>query len=98
AAAQPAAVGQRVLNLSDAPTLLIKHQVADDAADGEFGVFFDWIILQVLIAAITINQVFPLRIAGANAAAEGHSHGRRFDVERFVIFDHADGLHDVGAG
>ena len=68
-AAETAAVRERVLDLSDAPAFLVKHWIVDDTADGELGILLDGIVLEIFVAAIAIEQVTPLGIAGANAAA-----------------------------
>ena len=95
AAAQPAAVGQRVLDPADAPAFLIEHQVVHDAANGELGVLFDRIILQVLVAAVAVDEVRPVRVALADAAAQPKAHRRTLDVERLVVLEDAHRFADV---
>src|ERR1700687_789571 len=68
AAAIAARVGERVFDGVDAPSFLIEHPVVDDAPDRELAVLFDWIILEVLIAAVAVDEQQPLRIPLANTS------------------------------
>src|SRR6267154_48811 len=52
AAAQPAAVGERVFGAAHAPAFLVEHQVVYHATDGQFRIFLNRIILQILVAAV----------------------------------------------
>src|SRR5579871_5930116 len=90
--AQAAAVRERVFDFANTPAFLIEHRIIDDAADGEFRVFLDGIILEVLVAAIAIKKVSPIRIPGADSATEGHGHGGGLDIEWFVVFNDTNGL------
>src|SRR6202022_4581996 len=65
-AAIAARVGERVFDGVDAPSFLIEHPVVDDAPDRELAVLLDRIVLEVLIAAITVDEQQPIRIALAN--------------------------------
>ena len=76
----------------DAPAFLVEHQVVDDAADRELGVLLDRIVLEVLVAAVAVDEVAPVRVARADAAAEPQAHRRALDVERLVVLDHAQRL------
>ena len=79
---------------------LVQHRVVEHAADGQLGVVLDGIILEVLVAAVAVEQVLPLGIALANAPAQGQGHGGGLHVQRLVILDHADGVldpHLIGA-
>ena len=58
----------------DAPALLVEHRVVDHAADGQLGVLLDRIVLEVLVAAVAVEQVAPVRVALADAAAERERH------------------------
>ena len=91
-AAKTTAVSERVLDLSDAPALLVQHRIVDDAADGQFRVLLDRIILKILVAAIAVEQVAPLRVLRANAAKKRDGHGCRLNVESLVVFDDSDRL------
>src|SRR5208282_3466842 len=93
--AQAATVSQRVLDFAYAPALLVEHRVVDDAANRKLGILLDRIVLQILIAPISIQEKLPFRIAFANAATECDGHGGRFDIERLVVFDDADRLLHV---
>src|SRR6187397_3306758 len=61
-AAQSAAVSQRMLDPPHAPSFLIEHEIVDHAADGQLGILFNGIVLQVLVAAIAIEKESPLGI------------------------------------
>ena len=61
--AKTAAVSERMLDLPDAPTFLIEHRIIDHAADGEFGILLDRIILEIFVSAVAVNQIAPVRIA-----------------------------------
>src|SRR5271170_7471346 len=87
-----------MLDLADTPTFLVEHWIVDDAADGEFGILLYWIVLQVFIAAIAVDQVQPVGIALTDATTEGNGHGSRFDVERLIVFEDANGLAYVEHG
>src|SRR2546429_8705429 len=95
AAAQAAAVRERVFDAAHTPAFLVQHQVVHYAADGQFRVFLDRIILQIFVAAVAVDEEFPVRIARADAAAERQAHGSAFDIERFVVFEDADGFRDI---
>ena len=84
-----------MFDASDAPALLIQHQVVDDAADRELGILFDRIVLEVLVAAVPIGEVAPVRIPVADALAEQQAHRRAFDVERLVVLEHANRVLDI---
>src|SRR5439155_26395543 len=74
APAQSPAVGERMFDPPHSPTLLVEHQVVDHATHGELGIFSDWIILQVFVATVTVDEIFPLGIPRADAAAERQPH------------------------
>ena len=80
-----------MLDRVDAPPFLIEHLIVDDAPDRELAVLLDGIILQVLIAAVAIHEQPPVRIALANIGEQREVHRGTFDIERFVVFDYADG-------
>src|SRR6266516_3229894 len=69
AATQSAAVGQRVFDATDSPAFLIKHQVVYDATNSQLKILLDGIILKVFVATISVHEIFPIKIAGAEAAA-----------------------------
>ena len=50
-----------MLDFADAPAFLVQHLVVDHAADGELGVLFDRIVLEVFVAAVAVDQVAPVR-------------------------------------
>lgn len=93
--AQAAGVGEGMLDATDSPAFVIQHQVVDDAADGQFRVFFDRIVLEVFVASIAVQQKMPVGIAIPDTAAQGEAHGGAFHIEGFVIFDRADGLDEI---
>src|SRR5688572_12343816 len=95
--AEAAAVGERMLDASDAPPFLVKHQIVNNAANGEFRIFLDGIVLEVFVAAIAIEDVAPIGITLANAAEKCEAHGGAFDIKRFVIFDDVNnfGIHEL---
>src|SRR5207249_3267015 len=70
AATQAAAVGQRMLDPPDAPAFLIEHQVVHHASNRQLRVFLDRIVLQVFVAAIAVDEVWPLGITRADPAAK----------------------------
>ena len=84
-----------MFDAADTPTFLVEHQVVDHAAEGQFRVFFDGIVLQVFVPAIAVHQIFPVRITRADAAAERQAHGRALDIERLVVLEHANRFGDV---
>src|ERR1700691_4105913 len=81
-----------MFDLPNAPAFLIKHLVIDYAANRQFGILFNRIILQVLVPSVAVNQVTPLRVMRPNAAAKRDSHGRGFDIQRFIVFNQTDGF------
>src|ERR1700722_15241634 len=76
-----------MLYFAHAPTFLIEHLVVHDAADSEFRIFLDGIILQVFISSVAVEEITPVRIAFADAAAQRQCHSSGLDIERFVVFD-----------
>src|SRR5256714_2048999 len=88
AAAITARVGERVLDRVDSPTFLIEHSIVDDAANSKLAIRLDGVVLEILVAAIAVDQQTPLRIALTNAGEEGEIRGRTFDVERLAVLDH----------
>jgi hypothetical protein len=58
-----------MFDTSDSPTFLVQHQIANYAANCEFGILLDWVVLKVLIASIAVDQVTPVRVALPNPAA-----------------------------
>jgi len=58
-----------MLDPSDAPAFLIQHQVVHHAPDRELGVFLDGVVLVVLVAAVAVGEMTPLRIALAHSPA-----------------------------
>src|SRR5690606_20662508 len=75
-AALAARVRQRVLDRADAPSLVVKHQVVEHTPDGQLGVGLDGIVLQVLVAAVAVDEVLPVGIALPDAFAERKRHRR----------------------
>src|SRR5690606_2564092 len=94
-AAQPAAVGQRMFDSSDTPALLVEHAVVDDAADRQFGILLDGVVLEILVAPVAIDQVPPVGIPLANTATERDCHSGALDVERLVVFDGLQGVDGI---
>ena len=97
-AAEAAGIGQGMLDGAQAPALLVEHAIVDDAANGQFRVLLDRVVLEVFVAAIAIQEELPVRIALADAAAERQGHGGRFDIERLVILDDPNGFKRVERG
>ena len=64
----------------DAPAFLIEHAVVNNAADGELAIGLDRIILEILVAAVAIDEQSPLRISLANPCEERHVYCRTVDV------------------
>src|SRR6185436_2833328 len=64
--AQTTAVRKRMLDAAHAPALVIKHEVVNDASNGQLGVLLDWIVFKVLVTAVSINYVAPRRVAFTN--------------------------------
>ena len=93
--AQAAGVGQRMLDRADAPTLLVEHLVVDDAANRQLWIFLDRIILQVFVAAVAVDEMFPVRIFFADATAQRDRHRGGLNIEYFVILDNLNRLGDV---
>src|SRR5262249_31392128 len=62
------------------------------AADGELFVGFDRVVLEVLVAAVAVSDVTPVRVSLADAAAESQSHRGALDIERLVVLEHAQRL------
>ena len=56
-----------MLDCADAPAFLIEHLVVDDAADRQLRIFVNWIILQAFVAAVAVDEIFPIRIFFADA-------------------------------
>lgn len=77
------------------PSLLIQHEVVDDAADRKLGILLDGVVLEVLVAAVAIEHEAPLRISLADAAEEAQAECRAFDVERLVVLEHAQGFLQI---
>ncbi len=94
-AREPAAVGLRVLERLDPPTLVVEHPVGDHAPDRELAVLLDRVVLEVLVAAVAVEQIHPVRVALAERAQEREVHGSALDVERLVVLDHLDGEQGV---
>ncbi len=58
----------------DAPAVLIKHEVVQHAANREFRIFLDGIILQVLVAAVAVHEIFPFWMARADTSTKSQAH------------------------
>ena len=84
-----------MLERADAPAFLIEHLVVDDAANGQLWIFLDGIILQVFVAAVAVEEVFPVGIFFADASAESDGHRGRLDVEYLVILNNLNCLGDI---
>src|SRR4051812_10653471 len=69
-----AGVREGVLDGIHAPALLVQHAIVHHAPDGELAVGLDWIILEILIAAITVNQQPPRGISLPNTGEESEVH------------------------
>ena len=78
-----------------APAFMVEHLVVDHAANGQLRILLDRIIFQILVPAITIQQVTPPDIAAANFFREGQPHRRALNIQRLVILDHADRLRHI---
>ncbi len=87
-----ATVGQGVLDLVDPPAFLVQHRVVEHAAYRQLRVGLDRIILEVLIAAIAVDQVLPVGVAFPDSAAQRQRHCGRLHVERLVILRGGDSL------
>jgi hypothetical protein len=94
-AAQPAAVGEAVLDAPHSPSLVVQHQVVDDRTYGQLRVFLDGVVLEVFVAAIAVHEEPPIRVPLANALAQGQPHGRALHVQGLVVLDHAHRLGHV---
>src|SRR4029453_17653566 len=79
----------------DAPPLLIEEGVLDDAANGHLGILLDRIVLEVLVAAVAVEQMAPVRVALADPAQQGQRRRGALDVERLVVLDDADRLERI---
>ena len=84
-----------MLDRADAPAFLIEHLVVDDAADRQFRIFVNRIILQVFVAAVAVDEIFPIRIFFADAATKRNRHRGGLDVEYLVVLDDLNRLSDV---
>src|ERR1700753_3417972 len=93
--AEPAPQGKRMLDFANAPTFLVEHLVVDHTTYGQFGVLFDRIVLEVLVAAIAIKQALPGGIALSNSTAKSDGHRGGLDIQGFVVFDDADGFAHI---
>ena len=71
AAAEAAGVGQRVLDRVHAPAFLVEHPVVEDAADGQFRVLLDRIVLEVLVAAVAVEQIIASRDSAPGCRGTG---------------------------
>ena len=87
---RPPAVGQRVLDRLHPPAFLVEHRVADDAADRQLAVLLDRVVLEVLVAAVAVEEVAPVGVARADAGHQRQVHRRALDVERLVVLDDRD--------
>ena len=79
-----------MLDPSHAPALLIQHLIVHHAADRQFRILLDRVIFQILIAAVTVHEIPPIRIAHANAFRQRQPHRRALNVQRLVIFHDAN--------
>ena len=55
-------------------------------------ILLDRIVLEVLVAAVAVDEMPPLRVPLADAAAQREAHRRAFDVERLVVLEDAQRL------
>ena len=65
-AAQTSAICERVFDFSHTPAFMVKHWVVKNAADGKFGIFLNRIVFKVFVAAVAVDQVFPVWVAMAD--------------------------------
>ena len=84
------AVSQRMLHRIDAPAFVVQQRIIQHAANGEFAVLFDRIVLHVLIATVAVRQIFPFRVPVADLATKSQSHRGRLHVQWLVVFNHLD--------
>ena len=84
-----------MLERRDSPTLVVEQAIRDHAADGELAVLLDRIVLEVLVAAVAVEEVDPVRIALADRREEREVDRGALDVERLVVLDHLDGEEGV---
>ena len=68
-AAEPSAICERVFDFSHSPTFMVEHWVVKNAADGKFGIFLNGVVFEVFIAAIAVDQMFPVWVAPADGLA-----------------------------
>ena len=94
-AALASRVRQRVLDRPDSPAFLVEHHIIEHAADRQLGVLFNRIVLQVFVPPVAVDDIFPVGIKSADTTAQRQAHHRRLHVERFVVFDHPNGIADV---
>src|SRR6185437_231245 len=88
-----------MLDRIHSPAFLIEHSIVDDTANRQLAVRLDWIVLEILITAVAVDEEPPVRMAAPNFAQQGEIHRRALDVERFVVFDHRYGAERIdGAG
>ena len=93
--AQATGVGERMLDRADAPAFLIEHLVVNDAADRQLRIFVDRIILQVFVAAVAVDEMFPIRIFFSDATAKRNRHRGGLDIEYLVVLYDLNRLGDV---
>ena len=79
-----------MLDRIDAPTLLVEHRVAHHAGDRQLVVLLQRVVLQVLVAAVAVDQQPPVRVARPNATQQRQTDRGALDVERLVVLDHLD--------
>ena len=84
-----------MLDRAHAPTLLVEERIRENAPDRQLGVLFDRIVLEVFVAAVSVDEVSPTGVALPDPTAEGEPHRGGFDVERLVVFHDANGVEWV---
>ena len=90
AATLAAGVGQRVLDGIHPPALVVEERVVENAANRELRIVLDGVALEVLVAAVAVDEPDPVGIPAADPAAQRQPGGSGLDVERLVVFDRAD--------
>jgi hypothetical protein len=78
-----------VLDGVDAPALLVEQRVAQHARQRQVRVF-EWIGLEVLVAAVAIEQISEAWVPLPDRAEQAKRRRRALDVERVVVLDDAN--------
>ncbi len=86
-----------MLDRVDAPAFLVEERVLEHARDREVGVL-DRIALQVLVAAVAVEEVAQVGMPLAQRVQEEQRSRRALDVERVVVLDRADRRGEIEVG